>query len=111
MNLLRRRFLGSSLVVLGSSFLDALTTPLWKWRGAMRLEATPMPDPPVSDSPAVFPARVVDAARQAGFTIPHVWGGGDHKKNIIEAQGSGTAFFQYDPDRKSTRLKSSHRAT
>src|SRR5213080_1261096 len=39
MNLLRRRFLGSSLVVLGSSFLDALTTPLWKWRGAMRLEA------------------------------------------------------------------------
>src|SRR2546429_4866812 len=84
MNLLRRRFLGSSLVVLGSSFLDALTTPLWKWRGAMRLEATPMPDPPVSDSPAVSPVRFVDAAREAGLTIPHVWGGGDHKKKSEE---------------------------
>ena len=98
MNLLRRRFLGSSLVVLGSSFLDALTTPLWKWRGAMRLEATPMPDPPVSDSPAVSPVRFVDAAREAGLTIPNVWGGVDHKKYIIEAKGSGIAFFDYDHD-------------
>src|SRR5437016_5878009 len=98
MNLLRRRFLGSSLVVLGSSFLDALTTPLWKWRGAMRLEATPMPDPPVSDSPAVSPVRFVDAAREAGLTIPNVWGGVDQKKYIIEAKGSGIAFFDYDHD-------------
>src|SRR5437016_134473 len=98
MNLLRRRFLGSSLVVLGSSFLDALTTPLWKWRGAMRLEATPMPDPSVSDSPAVSPVRFVDAAREAGLTIPNVWGGVDHKKYIIEAKGSGIAFFDYDHD-------------
>jgi hypothetical protein len=29
MNLPRRHFLGSSLVVLGSTLLDALTTPLW----------------------------------------------------------------------------------
>src|SRR2546429_9965081 len=99
MNLLRRRFLGSSLVVLGSSFLDALTTPLWKWRGAMRLEASPMPDPPVSDSPAVSPVRFVDAAREAGLTIPHVWGGVGHKKKIIETKGSGIAFFHYYHDR------------
>src|SRR5436305_14173008 len=98
MNLLRRRFLGSSLVVLGSSFLDALTTPLWKWRGAMRLEATPMPDPSVSDSPAVSPVRFVDAAREAGLTILNVWGVVDHKKYIIEAKGSGIAFFDYDHD-------------
>src|SRR6266567_2575544 len=98
MNLLRRRFLGSSLIVLGSSLLDALATPLWKWRGAMRLEATPMPDPSVSDSPAVSPVRFVDAAREAGLTIPNVWGGVDHKKYIIEAKGSGLALFDYDND-------------
>lgn len=28
----RRRFLGSSLVVLAGTLLDALTTPLWKWK-------------------------------------------------------------------------------
>ena len=28
----RRRFLGSSLFVLGSTLTEALTTPLWKWR-------------------------------------------------------------------------------
>ena len=31
MTIPRRHFLGSSLVVLGSTLLDALTTPLWKW--------------------------------------------------------------------------------
>ena len=35
----RRRFLGSSAVVLGSTLLDALTTPLWKWNRSAILQA------------------------------------------------------------------------
>src|SRR6266567_1597658 len=98
MNLLRRRFLGSSLVVLGSSLLEALTTPLWKWRGSLRLEAAPVPNPSVLNPPAASQVQFVDVAREAGLTIPNVWGGTYHKKYIIEAKGSGLAFFDYDHD-------------
>jgi hypothetical protein len=37
-------------------------------------------------------------AQQAGLNIPNVWGGVDHKRSIIEAKGSGLAFFDYDND-------------
>ncbi len=40
----------------------------------------------------------MDVAQQAGLTIPNVWGGVDHKRSIIEAKGSGLAFFDYDND-------------
>ena len=87
----RRQFLGSSLVVLGSTLLDALATPLWRWRGSPLL-ATASPEAPAS--PVVF----VDVAKEAGLIAPNVWGGADHKKYIIEAKGSGLAFFDYDQD-------------
>jgi hypothetical protein len=44
------------------------------------------------------PCTFVDVAREAGLTIPNVWGGADHKRFIIEAKGSGLAFFDYDHD-------------
>ena len=90
MNFPRRRFLGSSLIVFGSTLVDALTTPLWKWNRRLALStqaATP-------DSPVQF----VNIAREAGLTTPNVWGGMDHKRYIIEAKGSGLAFFDYDQD-------------
>src|SRR6266513_3151062 len=98
MNLLRSRFLGPSVIALGSSLLEALATPLWKWRGTMRLEAATLPIPSSSNSPAAPPVQFVDVARDAGLTVPNVWGGADHKKYIIEAKGSGLAFFDYDND-------------
>ena len=91
MNFPRRRFLGSSLVVLGSSLLDALATPLWKWNRSLSLSSTQAASP---ESPVQF----VNVARDAGLTIPNVWGGTDHKRYIIEAKGSGIAFFDYDQD-------------
>jgi enediyne biosynthesis protein E4 len=91
MNVPRRRFLGSSLVVLGSSLLEALTTPVWKWKGTTIFQAAKKAQPP---SPVVF----VDVAREAGLTTPNVWGGTEHKTSIIEAKGSGLAFFDYDND-------------
>ena len=33
-----------------------------------------------------------------GLTTPNVWGGVDSKSYIIEAKGSGIAFFDYDQD-------------
>jgi len=90
MNLPRRRFLGSSLLVFGSSLLDALTAPLWKWNRSLSLSTQPVS----ADAPVQF----VNVAKEAGLTIPNVWGGADHKRYIIEAKGSGIAFFDYDQD-------------
>src|SRR5260221_7334238 len=103
MNLLRRRFLGSSFVVLGSSLLDAIIPPLWKWPGSTILEAAPVSNPsdsnPSISNPAVAsPVVFVDVAREAGLNAPNVWGGIDHKKYIIEAKGSGLSYFDYDND-------------
>jgi hypothetical protein len=87
----RRRFLGSSLFVFGSTLMDALVTPLWKWDEPLVVEAA------TQDS-AQSPVQFVDVARQAGLTIPNVWGGIAHKRLIIETKGSGIAFFDYDND-------------
>jgi enediyne biosynthesis protein E4 len=91
MNIPRRRFLGSSFFLLGSSLLDALTTPLWRWGKSQALHASVSSS---SSSPVVF----VDVAREAGLNTPNVWGGIGHKRSIIEAKGSGLAFFDFDND-------------
>jgi hypothetical protein len=89
MHLPRRRFLGSSFFVLGSTLTDALTMPTWKWREALVVQAASTPQSPV---------QFVDVAKQAGLTIPNVWGGVAHKRSIVETKGSGLAFFDYDND-------------
>src|SRR5664280_56432 len=86
----RRGFLGSSLVVLGSTLLDALATPLWKWRSSLVVEA--------ATDPTSSGVKFIDVAEHAGLTAPNVWGGVDHKRIIIETKGSGIAFFDYDND-------------
>jgi hypothetical protein len=91
MNLLRRSFLGSSFVVLGGSLLDALTTPLWRWRTPVVVESA------ISDRTS-SPVQFVDMAQAAGLHTPNVWGGAEHKRLIIETKGSGLAFFDYDND-------------
>ena len=91
MNIPRRRFIGSSLFVLGSTLLDTLTTPLWKWGDRSVVRAA------VSGS-AASPVQFIDVAEHAGLNVPNVWGGVDHKRIIIETKGSGLAFFDYDND-------------
>ena len=86
----RRGFLGSSLVVLGSPLLDALATPLSKWRSSLVVEAATDPSP--------VGVKFIDVAERAGLTVPNVWGGVDRKRIIIETKGSGLAFFDYDND-------------
>ena len=89
----RRNWLGSSTVLLGSGILEALTTPLWRWAGTPVLQAAAGPHPDV-----ISPVTFVDVAKEAGLNVPNVWGGVKKKKYIIEAKGSGLAFFDYDQD-------------
>ena len=89
----RRHFLGSTLVVLGSTLLDALTLPLWKWRNSIALQSATVPN-----SSPTPPVTFVNVSSQAGLNVPNVWGGIDRKRYIVEAKGSGLAFFDYDND-------------
>jgi enediyne biosynthesis protein E4 len=43
-------------------------------------------------------SRFTDVADQAGFLLPVISGGVDHKAYIIETIGCGCAFFDYDND-------------
>jgi hypothetical protein len=94
MKLLRCRFLSNSSTALGATLLDALATPLWKWKNSAFLQSTTTPQASTAKTPVQF----VDVAREAGLNSPNVWGDSEHKKYIIEAKGSGLAFFDYDHD-------------
>ena len=90
MNLRRRPFLGSALVVFGSTLMDALATPLWRWNRPLVLDSKA-----AGETESV---QFVDVAKEAGLNIPNVWGSDTNKRYIIEAKGSGIAFFDYDND-------------
>jgi hypothetical protein len=45
-----------------------------------------------------FPVNFVDVAASAGLTEPIIYGGVERKKYIIETNGSGVAFLDYDND-------------
>ena len=90
MKLPRRQFLANSSTVLGASLVEALATPLWRWKNAAFLQT--------AAAPQKSPVQFIDVAREAGLNSPNVWGDPDHKRYIIEAKGSGLAFFDYDHD-------------
>ncbi len=95
MKLTRRGFLLSPCVLLGNRLLEHLTTPLNKWASPVRLAASQAPAGGTApESPVIY----LDVAEQAGVTQVNVWGGVTHKDYIIEAKGSGYAFFDYDQD-------------
>src|SRR5215469_9404563 len=52
--------------------------------------------PPTSGKP--YNARFEDVAESAGLHLPVVYGGVDSKKYILEANGCGCAFIDYDND-------------
>src|ERR1017187_2449821 len=93
MGISRRIFLGSSALVFGSRAIEPLSTPLRKWSGSFRSRASPVSSPE-SNSQVTY----VDVAAEAGLTAPDVWGGVKAKKYIVEAKGSGLAFFDFDND-------------
>jgi len=57
----------------------------------------------VAQRPAVasegsYLAHFVDVAAEAGLVLPILYGGVDHKEYILEADGCGCAFIDYDND-------------
>jgi enediyne biosynthesis protein E4 len=50
------------------------------------------------NAPNGFPVSFVDVSERAGLTAPILYGGIDQKKYIIETNGCGVAFFDYDND-------------
>src|SRR5689334_21978974 len=89
----RRNFLGSTSILFGAHLMEMLTTPLVRWtRKPPLLAATTAPP----DEP--FGVTFVDVAKEANLNTPNVWGGIKQKKYIVEAKGSGVAFFDYDND-------------
>ena len=54
------------------------------------------PRPAPSGRP--FDAHFVDIAEQAGLTAPVIYGGVNKKEYILEADGCGCAFVDYDND-------------
>jgi len=88
----RRSFLSFSSVVFGNSLLETLSRPLVRWTKPV-LTAIDVSKPD-SGMPVVY----VDVAKEAGLTVPNVWGGIEQKKYIVETKGSGIAFFDYDHD-------------
>src|SRR5688500_1347363 len=45
-----------------------------------------------------WPVRFTDEAAAAGLTRPSVYGGVDRKRFILETNGCGTGFIDYDRD-------------
>jgi len=95
MRLGRRDFMNLSGTLLGPGLLDLLRTPLWRWaaNALFLIEAR-------SDGGERTPAHAtfLDVAYEAGLRTPNIWGGTTRKDYIIEAKGSGVAFFDYDHD-------------
>ncbi|MCJ7502513.1 MAG: VCBS repeat-containing protein, partial [Acidobacteriia bacterium] len=92
MPLTRRRFLES----LGpAAFLLASPRRLIG-QGMASRGVRPAPRPKFSGKP--FPVTFTDVAPRAGLTTPVVYGEEYVKKYIVEANGPGIAFFDYDRD-------------
>jgi enediyne biosynthesis protein E4 len=56
------------------------------------------PQPKAKRSGLPFDANFTDIARQAGLTAPGIYGEVDAKRSILEVNGCGIAFFDYDHD-------------
>ncbi len=65
-------------------------------QGMASLDKKPVPRDKPSGLP--FNARFTDISAQAGLRDPIIYGGVDRKDFIIEANGCGIAFLDYDND-------------
>jgi hypothetical protein len=72
-----------------------LGAPLLLPGGTLALASAP---PNASLARHGFDAQFVDIAAVAGLTLPAIYGGTDRKQYILEADGCGCAFLDYDND-------------
>jgi hypothetical protein len=95
----RRRFIRNSLAALAGISLDGAAGRLLRAQQPSAMGGrvvAPINRPPASGRP--FDARFVDVAAAAGLTAPMIYGGVERDEYIIEANGCGCAFLDYDND-------------
>ena len=73
------------------SWLPAAILLSWLPASAGRTSEPQSPDTP-------WPVRLTDVAESAGLTHPSLYGGVDRKRFILETNGCGTGFLDYDGD-------------
>lgn len=83
------------LALAGASMADAAVSAFGQ-QGMAARDKMPTPRPKPSGLP--FNARFTDIAGQAGLRDRIIYGRADRKDYIIEANGCGIAFFDYDND-------------
>jgi len=86
----------AAVAVLAALTLALAASPVLLAQGVATRNAQPVKEGPRSDRP--FDARFVDVAAEAGLDVKMVVGSEVRKKYIIEANGTGVAFFDYDND-------------
>ncbi len=87
----RRKFLHLSLAAIAGTLSRRCAA-----QGMGGRQATAQKKPTESGRP--FDAYFTDVAASAGLIAPMIYGGSDHKEYIIEANGCGCAFLDYDND-------------
>lgn len=93
MNISRRHFIH----LLNGAMMNgawAAQVPTQSGVASRNLKQQPKPAP----SGRPFNAYFTDVAQGAGLTAPVIYGGVDHKDYILEADGCGCAFIDYDND-------------
>jgi len=93
MQIARRKFLHFSLTALAGMFSRRVEAQRSGMGGRV---ATPQHRAAASGRP--FDAHFTDVAAAAGLSAPVIYGGVDHDDYIIEADGCGCAFIDYDND-------------
>jgi hypothetical protein len=81
-----------NLTIAGAAVLTVLAMA----QGPATRNMNPAPRSAPSGKP--FPVTFTDVAREAGLTMKFTYGNERKKKYIIEANGSGVAFLDYDND-------------
>jgi len=86
--MMKSRLWPSLRLCLGTIFLLSVSNP------------SNNPQSPIRNPQSLWPSPVtlVDIAAQAGLTRPIIYGGVETKKYIIETNGCGVAFYDYDND-------------
>jgi hypothetical protein len=90
----RRTFLHLSLAALAGTFSQSS----YAQQGGGMGGRVVIPQKRATESGRPFDAHFTDIAGSAGLTAPLIYGGVDHDEYIIEADGCGCAFFDYDND-------------
>src|SRR5215469_6174020 len=96
MNITRRSLVTGVTRTLGALLIPKQIQAFAQQQGIASRAVKAQARPASSGRP--FHAHFVDVAKAAGLTVPTIYGGVESKKYILEANGCGCAFLDYDND-------------